>query len=93
MGGHSEGGRAILAQPGSGSRYHRPMRRLLCCASIGACLLAGCTAEQRYASGQAWQRNECARILDASERQRCMASTEGSYEGYRREAERTRGAK
>jgi hypothetical protein len=50
-------------------------------------LLAGCTAAQGYHTGQAWQRSQCSRIPDKAEYDRCMASTGGSYDQYKRQAE------
>jgi len=61
------------------------------CALAGLLLVAlaasGCTAQQAYRSGQAWQRQACTRVLDAQERDRCSAATGPSYDDYRREAE------
>jgi hypothetical protein len=48
---------------------------------------AGCTAQQVYGSGQAWQRNQCAKIPDKAEYDRCMASVATTYEDYKRETE------
>ncbi len=61
---------------------------------IAALCLAGlsqaCSTQQLYGAGQAWQRQECNRIQDAQERSRCMASTQTSYEDYKRQSEATR---
>jgi hypothetical protein len=46
---------------------------------------AGCSARQAYDSAQGWQRNACNRIVDAIERERCIASTTTSYDDYRRQ--------
>jgi hypothetical protein len=46
---------------------------------------SACSAQQWYASGQAQQRQQCARIVDTAEYQRCMDKTQKSYEDYRRE--------
>ena len=50
-----------------------------------AALLAACTAEQGYNTGQAWQRNQCATIADRAEYDRCVRNVDMSYESYRRE--------
>jgi hypothetical protein len=55
--------------------------------------LHGCSSQQAYGAGQAWQRQECARISDAQERSRCMASASTSYEDYKRQAEAAKGGK
>jgi hypothetical protein len=47
----------------------------------------GCSSQQTYGVGQAWQRNECFKINDAQERSRCLASASTSYEEYNRKAE------
>jgi hypothetical protein len=47
-------------------------------------LLAGCSARQMYAAGQGWQRNECTRMPDGAERDRCLANAERSYDDYQR---------
>jgi hypothetical protein len=54
---------------------------------IGCMCLVGCSSQQLYNAGQAWQQNQCNRIEDAAERNRCMASTKTSYDDYQREAE------
>ncbi len=54
----------------------------------GACLFAGltgCTAQQLYASGQSWQRNECFKLVDNIQREQCLASTWMPYDQYERE--------
>lgn len=55
-------------------------------ALAAASLLAACSSQQLYGAGQAWQRNECVKLQDAQERQRCMDSTATSYDAYQRQA-------
>ena len=49
--------------------------------------LAAGSSQELYGAGQAWQKQECARMADAQERGRCMASASRSYEDYKRESE------
>jgi len=56
-------------------------------ALVASLSAAACTAQQVYGSGQAWQRNQCARIPDKAEYDRCMASVAATYEDYKRETE------
>lgn len=65
-------------------------------AAVGTLVLgagaAGCTTQQLYDSGQGWQREQCARLQDAAERERCRASTARSFDDYQAEAARSRSA-
>jgi hypothetical protein len=63
-----------------------------CLMSFAACagLLCACTAQQLYGAGQAWQKQECSKIVETQERGRCMASNSNTYEEYRRQAEATK---
>jgi uncharacterized membrane protein len=56
---------------------------------IAAAVLAGCTWQQAYDSAQGWQRNACYRIIEQTERDRCLAGTGMSYEQYRRRGDTT----
>jgi hypothetical protein len=47
--------------------------------------LPACTSEQAYRSGQAWQQNQCKRIPDKAEYDRCMANASMSHDTYKRE--------
>lgn len=49
--------------------------------------LPGCSTQQAYGGGQAWQRQECNKLMDADQRSRCMASANTSYDDYKRQAE------
>lgn len=60
---------------------------LLSVALVCAACLSSCSSQQVYGIGQAWQRNECYKIVDAQEHGRCMASTSMSYEEYKRRIE------
>ena len=55
--------------------------------------LSSCSSQQLYGVGQAWQRNECHKIIDAQEYGRCMASTSMSYDEYKRRTEAAKEAK
>ncbi len=57
------------------------------------CALQACSWQQVYSTGQAWQKQECNKLLDAQERNRCMASTSTSYEEYQRQSDAARGAR
>jgi len=46
--------------------------------------VSGCAASLVYDSGRNWKRQECYKIPDGNERQRCLQSTAVSYEEYRR---------
>ena len=61
-----------------------PLVPLLMFAAITA---AACSSQQLYASGQAQQRNECDKIVDFQDRQKCMARANTSYETYQRQTE------
>jgi hypothetical protein len=60
---------------------------------LSAPCLSSCSSQQMYGIGQAWQRNECYKIVDAQEHGRCMASTGMSYEEYKRRIEEAKDAK
>lgn len=47
-----------------------------------AIAFGGCSARQLYHIGQQWQRNECQKIDDRTERLRCEQSAALSYERY-----------
>lgn len=49
---------------------------------------AGCSSQQMYASGQGYQRNQCERLPDMGERQRCLEKADMSHEEYQRETKR-----
>ena len=48
---------------------------------------AGCTTQQLYSTGQLWQRNQCTRLMDQQERERCLASASASYETYKKQSD------
>ena len=50
-------------------------------------LITGCSSQQAYSTGQAYQRGECNSINDNSERMRCMDAANMSYEEYQRKKE------
>ena len=49
----------------------------------------GCSAQQIYGAGQAWQRNECFKIIDSQERSRCVDSANTQYYQYNRKSQDT----
>ena len=58
--------------------------KLCALACLGA-LAAGCSTQMAYNSGQGWQRQQCFKIDDPQQRQRCLKSASTSYEDYQRE--------
>jgi hypothetical protein len=48
---------------------------------------SGCTWRQAYSSGQAWQRNACNRLIEQTERERCLRNADLPYDEYRRQTE------
>ncbi len=58
----------------------------LLCASSALAGLAACSTQTAYLSAQGWQRQQCFRIDDAQQRQRCLKSASTSYEDYQRES-------
>jgi hypothetical protein len=49
--------------------------------------LSACTTEQGYNSAQGWQRNQCSRLLDRAELDRCMAQASVPYDTYKKDTE------
>jgi hypothetical protein len=56
-------------------------------ALLVALALPACSTEQLYGSAQAWQRNQCSKIPDKTEFDRCMAKADTTYESYKRQTE------
>ncbi len=50
-------------------------------------LVCGCSTATMYESTKAWQRNECQKLQDKAERDRCLASNNASYDTYRKQTE------
>jgi hypothetical protein len=60
-------------------------RALILLVWLAAVSLPGCTTEQAYGSAQAWQQNQCNRIPDKVEFDRCMSKANTPYESYKRQ--------
>ena len=50
-------------------------------------LLTGCSWQQAFLSAQGWQRNQCYKLPEQIDRERCLASNSMSYSDYRRNTE------
>lgn len=50
-------------------------------------LAAGCTSEQLYSTGQSYQRNQCLHLPDPADQQKCLSSTNTTYQDYKRETD------
>ncbi len=48
---------------------------------------SACSWQQAYSSAQGWQQNQCNRLVDQTERDRCVAKTNMSYDDYQRKIE------
>ena len=60
-----------------------PLLTLLLISLLGS----ACSSQQTYATGQTWQRNECNKIIDMQERQRCVAKANDSYDTYQKQVD------
>lgn len=60
---------------------------LFCLAFVISLTTSSCTSHRVYDTGQAWQRKECNKIIDQSERERCMSEANTPYEDYKHEIE------
>ena len=49
--------------------------------------LSACTADQAYGIAHGWQRNQCYKIPDKAELDRCLSNTNTSYESYKKATE------
>jgi hypothetical protein len=56
-------------------------------ASLFVLPLPACTTQQAYEAAQAYQRNQCGRIPDKVEFDRCMSGANTPYDAYKRKAE------
>jgi hypothetical protein len=74
----------------SAPKYDSPMRTLILKTAVGTLaatfVLAGCTSQELWRTGQQWQKQECARLKDLEERKRCERSAATSYEQYQAES-------
>lgn len=63
------------------------LRRFILAAALLPILamIAGCSTQQLYGTGQAWQRNECQRLVDQYERERCLSNANTSYDSYQKQ--------
>ncbi|WP_292918952.1 hypothetical protein [Nitrosomonas sp.] len=72
---------------GSLTSSQRPCLLVLGIVSMAFAIgLAGCSTQQLYTTGQSWQRNECNRLMDQLDRDRCLSSTSASYETYKKQS-------
>jgi hypothetical protein len=86
-------GRALLRRGGSiGKRDNQAMSACkppvqtaaILALVLSAAGLAACSGRAVYQTVQGWQQQECRKLPDAAERQRCLGSTAASYDDYRR---------
>ncbi len=67
-------------------RARGPLKALLVATALAVPLfLSGCSAKQAYGTAQAWQRNQCNKLPDMAEFDRCMRETQTPYESYKRQ--------
>jgi len=72
--------------PTTFTRFRRRTNLRLAAAALFA-ILSGCSWQQAYLTAQGWQRNQCYRLPDETERTRCLAGTSMSYDDYRSQTE------
>lgn len=62
-----------------------PLRRFV--TVLAAIVGTGCSPHMAYESGQAWQRQECNKLADLAERQRCIDKANAPYDHYQRQTD------
>lgn len=65
-----------------------PMSKKVCRAAIilAATFLSACTADQMYGSAHGWHANQCNKIPDRSDAERCLANAPQTYDSYKRQS-------
>ncbi len=59
--------------------------KILWVAGLAVLALTACSQRMVYQTLQGWQEQECRRLADTAERQRCLDSRASSYDEYRRQ--------
>jgi hypothetical protein len=59
----------------------------LCTGACTVASLGACTTQMAYNTGQEWQKEQCRKLPDLAERQRCEKSNAMTYDKYKAEAE------
>ena len=52
-------------------------------AALAALLACGCSSRQIYDASLGWRKNECYKIGDLEQRERCMKEADRPYDAYR----------
>jgi hypothetical protein len=61
---------------------------LICAAAVILLVASACSWQQAYHVSQAWQRSSCTRLVEQTERDRCLSNSNMlSYDDYRRQTE------
>ena len=50
-------------------------------------LFSACSTQQFYQTTQAWQRNQCYKLEDMQERNRCLSNANDSFDDYKKKSE------
>lgn len=72
----------------SASRNRRRLdARLALAALLFVSSVAACSSEQMYNSAHGWRQNQCTKIVDKAEYDRCMAQADAPYGSYKQQQE------
>jgi hypothetical protein len=82
----------VIVRANPGVRRHGGALRAayLVSALLVPLAVSSCSWEQAYYATQTWQRNECSRLPDGNERERCMNRNSASYGTYRQQADESK---
>ena len=62
------------------------IRKFIFCMNVSCALLfTACSSQQLYATGQAYQRQQCLKIPDTEQSRQCLNNADKSYDDYKRE--------
>jgi len=53
--------------------------------ALSLVLLSACSSQEWYAAGREAQREQCNKLMDSAQRDRCLQDAKMSYERYQRE--------
>lgn len=61
--------------------------RMLITTLLPVAILGACSSEQAYMAGREWQRDQCNKMKNMDDRQRCVKEADQPYDRYKQDAD------